>query len=169
VVTDEFLDNKRDRERIRKSAFLGRVAASASRVQKRRSSLAANKKRRPSKKLVASLESLGDVLGEIEAEDDDMDGNEDASARASGKIRHKSLKSRPGALKRKEKVVRGEMDRFGKNMAQLHSIPAGEEQGMAVTNIVEVDTSSATANRWKALRGFITATMEQNPAFASKT
>ena len=71
------------------------------------------KRRRPNKKLVTTLESLGDALdGVIE------DGGVGEKVK-DGKIRHKSLKSRPGATKRKEKLERMERERFGRNLAQL--------------------------------------------------
>lgn len=115
----------------------------------------------------------------------------DAEQAAQGKVRHRSLKSRPGALKRKERVVKGEMERFGRSLAQLAMIPpapapAGVAEkvkgGKAESGDMEVEKQdgdgpaksgqqqqqSATSNRWAALRGFISATMEQNPAFLKK-
>ncbi len=154
------------------------------------------KRRRPNKKLVATLESLGDALADIDdeiqrgiAEGEDGEGM-DSLQKTQGKVRHKSLKSRPGALKRKERVVKGEMERFGQSLAQLVTVkegttagqqqpsttaPAGktaqEGDGMDVETEGQtaVQEQSATSNRWAALRGFISATMEQNPAFLSKT
>ncbi len=117
-----------------------------------------------------------------------------------GKVRHTSLKSRPGALRRKEKLLKGEMDRFSKSLAQLQMIRSSEEQPGRVAGeeapqgAIQVDQDAernagapgplsapdpqkpqpttaaqgpSTANRWAALRGFIAATMEQNPAFLS--
>jgi hypothetical protein len=57
----------------------------------------AKKRRRPNKKLVANLESLADALP-------DLDENDDKSEVVVGqaKIHRTSLKSRPGATKRKE-------------------------------------------------------------------
>ena len=116
----------------------------------------------------------------------------DAEQAAQGKVRHRSLKSRPGALKRKERVVKGEMERFGRSLAQLAMIPpapaagagAEEAEESGGTEVEKQDGNepakggqqqhqqqqqSATSNRWAALRGFISATMEQNPAFLRKT
>ncbi len=74
------------------------------------------------------------------------------------KIRHKSMKSRPGATKRKEKLEKLERERFGKNMAQMAG-PAGEDR------TVTMDTQSSTSSRWASLRGFISQTMEQKDEF----
>ena len=76
------------------------------------------------------------------------------------------MKSKRGALKRKEKVVKGEMERFGLNMATLAAQQkSAEDEKMAEE---KKDTPAPTANRWAALRGYISSTMEQNPAFAEK-
>lgn len=135
------------------------------------------KRRRPNKKLVATLESLGDALDDIVAEGG-VESNEQERA---GKLRHKSLKSRPGALKKKEKIVKGEMERFGKSLAQLAAVREGQEtRGMEVDEEkggveggkepqAQTQAAPSTANRWAALRGFISATMEQNPAFIPAT
>ncbi|GAB1310739.1 Ribosome biogenesis protein SLX9 [Madurella fahalii] len=202
VVADGFINSKRDKRLIKHSAFVSRITK-----PKASSSSAAThpgrKRRRPSKKLVATLESLGDALDDIKEAMDAADEEEAAKggmAVTEGKIRHKSLKSRPGALRRKEKVVRGEMERFGRSLAQLSGISGenastgdggggggGGGGGDAAVEGKEMDTemaaaggeggkrtqaqptSSATSNRWAALRGFISATMEQNPAFLGKT
>jgi hypothetical protein len=83
-------------------------------------------------------------------------------------IRHNSIKHRPGALKRKEKLDRLERDRFAKNMAQMavgletkETAPGSNDQP-AETASTE---NSATSNRWAALRSFISQTMDQNPEF----
>ncbi|OIW34747.1 hypothetical protein CONLIGDRAFT_20427 [Coniochaeta ligniaria NRRL 30616] len=172
VVSDSFLDTKRDKRLIKHSALLSKIEKSAS----TKKSL---KRRRPNKKLVATLESLGDALDDIVAEGGGVDDG--AQARA-GKVRHKSLKSRPGALKKKETLVKGEMERFGKSLAQLAAVQgtraegadvevgeSGRENGGGETQTQTQSAPSATANRWAALRGFISATMEQNPAFIPAT
>jgi hypothetical protein len=90
-----------------------------------------------------------------------------------GKVRHKSLKSKKGAMKKKERVVKGEMERFGASMARM----SGMEEEATVQKAEEMDTTTTqgdsqatkgTANRWAALRGYISSTMEQNPAFAKQ-
>ncbi|KAK3362321.1 ribosome biogenesis protein SLX9-domain-containing protein [Lasiosphaeria hispida] len=181
VVPDGFLNTKRDKRTIKHSSFVSRIAKSHP------SSSSALKRRRPSKKLVATLESLGDVLDDISTEMKEH-GVMDAEQALQGKVRHKSLRSRPGALKRKERVVKGEMERFGRSLAQLTAVTeaapaAGSTAAPGVTAPAKCAEStdsarqaggqaaqtSATSSRWAALRGFISATMEQNPAFLAKT
>ncbi|KAF5025620.1 hypothetical protein F66182_2226 [Fusarium sp. NRRL 66182] len=163
AVTDSFLSTKRDKRLIKHSSFVSRIA-STSRISK------ASKRRRPSKKLAASLDSLADALPELG----------DADAEQQGKIRHRSLKSKKGALKRKEKVVKGEMERFGVSMARLTAQGGATPTGVQRDHDEDDDEESMdkaetkpaapapTANRWAALRGYISSTMEQNPAFSGK-
>ncbi|KAK1716806.1 ribosome biogenesis protein SLX9-domain-containing protein, partial [Colletotrichum acutatum] len=160
-VDDGFLTNKKDKRTMKHSAFLSKVAKTAPGSGK------TLKRRRPNKKLVATMESLADALPELE------EGAQTLDQLREGKIRHKSLKSRPGALKRKEKVVKAEVARFGASMAALASVPtaanASGAGAMAVegTMAQEAATTSATSSRWAALRKHISSTMEQNPAFST--
>lgn len=131
------------------------------------------KRRRPNKKLVTNLESLGDVLGQIE---------EDVGAGGmkveEGKIRQKTLKVGPGALKRKVKVERMERERFGRNMAQLIGTTQTQKGTEGAEKMVvegeearaqpETQTN-ATGSRWAALRGFISQTLEQKEEFVKAT
>lgn len=88
-----------------------------------------------------------------------------------GKIKHKSLRSRPGAGKRKQKLVAMEMERFGKNMALMSAgsikPEAKKENGDTMAGIEESPGQEGTAikgssaERWAAIRGFIAQTMEQ--------
>lgn len=134
--------------------------------------------------LVSALPELGGD-GESAAADGDFNR---------GKVAHRSLRSRPGAVKRKERVVKGEMERFGASMARLSGIEEdpstmktttktktksrlqsqkdGDEEEMAdVADNKQSQGAPAPAgsNRWAALRGYISSTMEQNPAFAKKS
>ncbi|KAK1595627.1 ribosome biogenesis protein SLX9-domain-containing protein [Colletotrichum navitas] len=160
-VDDGFLTNKKDKRTMKHSAFVSKVEKANKKPLKRR---------RPNKKLVTTMESLADALPELE------EGAQTLEQLREGKVRHKSLKSRPGALKRKEKIVRAEMQRFGASMAALASVPAASASAtaagaMAVENPAaeagaESAASDATASRWAALRKHISSTMEQNPAFS---
>ncbi|ROT41109.1 hypothetical protein SODALDRAFT_330820 [Sodiomyces alkalinus F11] len=167
VVPDGFLSTKRDKRIIKHSVLLSKVQKSAATT----SSSSNLKRRRPNKKLVATLESLADALPELnEAE---------LSRPAEGKIRHKSLRSRPGALKRKERLVRGEMARFGASMAALAALPESKTattttstSGMDVENEdgkPSTTPAPSTTGRWAALRRHIASTMDQNPAFATQS
>jgi hypothetical protein len=106
--------------------------------------------------LADALPSLQDI-GDLE-----QDGAE------KGKIKQKSMRSRPGATKRREKLERMERERFGKNMAQL-AAGSAQENTNSQTNAMQVEGSvsqaSSTSSRWAALRGFIAQTMEQKEEF----
>lgn len=76
----------------------------------------------------------------------------------------KSLKSKPGAMKRKEKLERTERERFGKNMAQIMAVKE------STTPIVQGEATapsaaSATTSRFAALRAWADANMEKHPGF----
>ncbi|KAI1118789.1 hypothetical protein F5Y14DRAFT_397667 [Nemania sp. NC0429] len=176
--TDGFTSSKRDKRIIKRSTFLSRVEKAHRKPLKRR---------RPGKKLVADLESLADALPDLLADGETEEGLRQLRE---GKVRHRSIKMRKGALKRKEKIVKGEMDRFSHSLAQLNAMrgagaagagadagaemqveEAADGQGQTQTQTqtptptqTQAPTAS-TAGRWAALRGFISSTMEQNPAF----
>lgn len=141
-VSDNFLNTKRDKRTIKHSAFVNRIEKGNKKPLKRR---------RPSKKLVTTLESLADALPDM----DEAEGGETVVGDA--KIKYKSLKSKPGARAKKEKLERMERERFGKNMAQLS---VGRQ-----TAVEGAPEPSETSSRWAALRGFISQTMEQKPEF----
>ncbi|KAI1336920.1 ribosome biogenesis protein SLX9-domain-containing protein [Xylariaceae sp. FL0016] len=165
--------SKRDRRAIRHSALVSRIEKTHAKPAKRR---------RPGKKLVANLEGLADALPDFD--DEDNGGGvgsleERVQRMREGRVRKVSLGSKKGALKRKERVVRAEMSRFGGVLAILNEVGAGGQQlpsqhaeqgqGMEVeTADAQTQASTSTASRWAALRGFISSTMEQNPAFAAK-
>ena len=76
------------------------------------------------------------------------------------------MKSRPGAMKRREKVDLGERERFAKNMAQMAvsaPLPSSEPGGDDARQTGEAAATAATSQRWAALRGFIAQTLEQRP------
>ncbi len=142
------------------------------------------RRRRPGKKLIANLESLADALPDLLADGETEEGLRQLRE---GKIRHKSLKMRKGALKKKERIVKGEMDRFSYSLARLNAMGRGnagtemqaerhaEAVDMQTPNQLEAQAqaqatgpTASTASRWAALRGFISSTMEQNPAFVGK-
>lgn len=162
TIGDSFINSKKDKRTIKHSAFMNRIEKAHKKPLKRR---------RPNKKLVTNLESLGDVLGEMEVDGDlEFDGK---SLEGEGKIRQKTLKVGPGAMKRKVKAERIERERFGKNMAQLlgglqtqGSMEDGEKMAVEGQEGKPSETqTSATSSRWAALRGFISQTMEQKEEF----
>ncbi|KAF2127974.1 hypothetical protein P153DRAFT_397861 [Dothidotthia symphoricarpi CBS 119687] len=131
-----FSSSKKDKQKIKHSSFVSKIEKTSSKTQKRR---------RPNKQLVANLESLANALPGLE---EGADGEIEVGQ---AKIQRKSLKSRPGAMKRKEKLEREERERFNKNLAQL----AGSG-------------GAAVQDRWAALKSHVQNTMEVKPEFVKK-
>lgn len=75
------------------------------------------------------------------------------------KIQRKSLKSRPGATKRKEKLEKMEMERFNANLVQMASTSG---------TISGAGGSTSIANRWAALKNHVRDTTEIRPEFVKK-
>lgn len=95
---------------------------------------------------MTTLEGLAHALP-----NDEVSYNEQEDASQVNIIKRKSMKSRPGAMKRREKVDKVERERFAKNVAQMASAQDGGT------------TPAPYTERWKALRGFISQTMERKP------
>ncbi|KAK7908001.1 hypothetical protein PG985_015304 [Apiospora marii] len=165
-VSDSFISSKKDKRLVKHSSFVTRIQKANKKPLKRR---------RPGKKLVTDLDSLKTALPDLL---EDGVTEEGLKQLKEGKVRLKSLRSRKGALKRKEKLVKSELERFQGNMAQLNAMRASEQDDAAVQkqatnqNTPSTQQSQATSsssssmpNRWAALRGFISSTMEQNPEF----
>lgn len=161
-----FPDTKRDRRLIKKSVFMGQIRSKA--TTSIASSSGITKRRRPSKKLVTNLDSLAAALPALK------DGGSGTEPSQPGKVRIRSIRHRPGALKRKEKLVRAETRNIGRSLAFLSGLdgqgaapPADGDEGAAGT-AVAAPAPAPTANRWAALRAHISGTMEQSPAFLAK-
>ncbi|KAL9125912.1 MAG: hypothetical protein Q9217_004947 [Psora testacea] len=171
-----------------------------SRLQETAPASKITKRRRPGNKLITNLEGLADALPEDVGEagmmgkgarrKDGGDGMEDEGVMRNGmKIKHKSLRSRPGAGKKKEKLVALERERFARNIALMATRainPSGQEKGnggdggsgtvmgkegeMGVErdNIVsdsnEKGEGGTSKARWAAIRRFIEQTMERRDA-----
>jgi carbon monoxide dehydrogenase subunit G len=139
-----FSSSKRDKRTIKHSAFVGKIEKSSSKIQKRR---------RPNKKLVTNLESLADALSGLK----ESDGKGEVVV-GQAKIQRKSLKSRPGAMKKKEKLEKLEKERFNMNLAQMATSSAASS---AAGGIPSVD-------RWAALKNHVKNTAEIKPEFLQK-
>lgn len=119
-------------------------------------------------KNLANLQALADALPEF---DPDLQGP-DSSGNV---IRQKTLRHKPGAQKRRQKLEKVERDRFASNMAQMAGMPRAEqtdqtgqteqtEQTGQTGQTSQTDhQSDGTATRWAALRSFISQTMEHQP------
>lgn len=102
------------------------------------------KRRRPSKKLVTTLEGLEDALPELEEQ---MVKAKTGQTVESG---FKSLGSKPGVRRKRERIEREERERFGKNLAVL---------SMAKPENAEGGGTGGTSNRWAALRAHLKTSM----------
>ena len=153
-----FPSSKKDKRRIKHAQLVHKVTKSAERKPKRR---------RPNKKLVTTLDALADALPD--GETTNGAGTGDRPQDQVNIIKRKSMKSRPGAMKRRENLDRGERDRFAKNMAQLaapKSVSAPTKEPIQQDGSHLATKSPAipsTSERWAALRGFISQTLETKP------
>lgn len=166
---------KRDKRALKHEVLMTRVRDSG--VAKN----SAPKRRRPAKKMAAAegmagqlKDALPDVDGVWEDDeewegfgDEEIGGRKRRRRRATagdGKMIMTSLKHRPGAMKRKDRLQRMEVERFGRNLAQLTGhVSKGTGEG---SNESHADAEDAgQSGKWAALRNFISATMEQDPAF----
>lgn len=138
----------------KKAKLQARHTTFITKIEKSATKNAARSRRRQKKaaaqSLVAGLESLADALDDAVVVS--SVGFQSGSSRAVADGR-KSMKSRPGAMKRKEKVVKSECERFGKNLAIMQTGLAGEGEG------------GKKPSSWAALRGFIEGTMEKKEEF----
>ncbi|KAK7531175.1 ribosome biogenesis protein SLX9-domain-containing protein [Phyllosticta citricarpa] len=174
-----FASSKRDKRSIKHSLLLSKITKSAPSS----ASAAGKKRRRPNKKLVTTLDALADAL----PTDDDYDGDANAEAGNQGEradaaldvpgaqarilVKNRSLKSRPGALKRKAAVEARERHRFEQNLAEMaKGVPVQQQQqeqqqqqqqDVGMMEAPPGAAAASTAERWKALRAFIGGTMER--------
>jgi hypothetical protein len=104
--------------------------------------------RRPSKKLVASLEALTSALPELPA-----NGSIAKSRSSAAKANMtESLEQKRGLTKRREKLVKAETERFGRNMAILSMAGAVNGEGREISCASRQDS-------WKALRRHLESTI----------
>ena len=153
-----FATNKKDKRRIKHAHLMSKVTKAQTGKPKRR---------RPSKKLVTTLDSLADALPD-EGEDEASTAAGDTPEQQVNIIKRQSTKSRPGALKRRQKLDNEERARFAKNMAQMASTkPLADGNGNSQVNVMGSDSKIAATStqKWAALRGFISQTLEKKPEF----
>ncbi|KAK8162559.1 ribosome biogenesis protein SLX9-domain-containing protein [Phyllosticta citrichinensis] len=175
-----FASSKRDKRSIKHSLLLSKITKSAP------GSAAGKKRRRPNKKLVTTLDALADALpdgSDAAAVAQDSAGAEGGDGGAAAAhvdvpgaqariiVKNRSLKSRPGALKRKAAIEARERQRFEQNLAEMaKGVPAQQRQqqqqqqqpqDVGMAEAPPTAEASSTADRWKALRAFIGGTMER--------
>ncbi|KAI5795088.1 ribosome biogenesis protein SLX9-domain-containing protein [Geopyxis carbonaria] len=161
-------DLKKANRQARHASFVSRIekssapaAAPSARSRRRAAASAATK-------LVTSLDALAaalpaDATSSINVVSQSSKSKAVTVGIGAGK---KTVKSRPGAMKRKEKLVRSECERFGKNLAIIQSSAAAQKE--AVAGDGQVVRAGAGGNTWAMLRGFIGATMEVKEEFLEK-
>ncbi|KPI45793.1 uncharacterized protein AB675_691 [Cyphellophora attinorum] len=159
-----FPNTKADKRRIKHANLISKVHKSSAAASKN-----AKRQRRPNKKLVATLDSLADALPDA----DDSPASEGAVGGAVtirdgadvvdqvNVIRRKSMKSKPGALKRKQALDNQERARWAKNLAQLSAPDNRASAGGNGHDAAAVPVVGSTQDRWAALRGFIGQTLER--------
>lgn len=82
----------------------------------------------------------------------------------------KTLRHRPGAMKRKRKMEGAERERFGRNLAQMVGRDRGQDVGKGMDGDGAAEGEGATASQsegWEALRRFIGGTMVREGAFGA--
>lgn len=155
--------SKQDKRTIKHNQLLHKVReAGISKDKKVRT-----RRRRPGRKLEAAEDfgGLGEALKEVEGEwegvsDDEKEGGkEGGNGSGKMKMKMKTLKTRPGAMKRKARMEGAEVQRFGRNLALMMG---SEGQGKAEGGETGGDGQK---DRWTALRAFIGSTMERDKAF----
>jgi hypothetical protein len=179
--------NKKEQRIVDRQQLMDRVRDAG--ISKPSQGKVGKKRRRPGKKLVAAEDMGGmrDALPDLPdaGEDDEWEGLSDAdtSTQAGGRKRRKrtkgaedkihmrSLQHRPGAMKRKRRMEGVEMERFGRNLAQL-SANTKSAQGQAGDESEGVHSGAAgggggatSKEKWAALRAFIGSTMERKHGF----
>ncbi|KAL6706408.1 hypothetical protein ACN47E_005514 [Coniothyrium glycines] len=154
------LRNKKDKQKTKHTSFLSKIEKS--------SYSPAHKRRRPSKKLVATLTSLADALPSTTTT---TTSGIDASTVELGQARIttqpprrplKSMKSRPGAQKRREKLEKVERERFNMNLVALAGAGAGAGGEEGAAKRIEVQ------DRWAALKSHVQRNMEVKEGFGGK-
>ncbi|KAK3050525.1 hypothetical protein LTR09_008164 [Extremus antarcticus] len=159
-----------------------------------KSSASSTKRRRPSKKLPAAENMAGDMLSALPDlgdgdDDDEWEGFTDDEVKGTGvakrrrrrkvggqgeggiaaqqKIVMRSMPHRPGAMKRREKTKRGEVERFGRNLALLSAERSGGGEGKdgGSGDAAREGEGGGQGQKWAVLRRFIEGTLERDGTF----
>ena len=149
-----FAASKKDKRRIKHAQLMAKVSKSSSKPRRGR----------PNKKLATTLDSLADALPD---EKDETSSGIPAGAKPNQQIniiKRKSLKSKPGALRRRQNLDNAEWERFARNMAQMAAVKSEAPNDSSNERINTPRPAPADpTSRWTALRGFIATTLERKP------
>lgn len=185
ISASTFAATKRDKRHIKHSKLISRVSKSYPRNS---TEAERNRRRRQKRQLLTNLDSLADALPDQQQEDGiknivpaAVPRSRAQSTIAAGLMQRKGInKSRPGAMKRREKADKSERERFAKNMSQLAKSKVEPElktneagEGVEVSGTLTKDEGSraymeanqppSKSNSWAALRGFIAQTIQKRP------
>ncbi|KAF8451541.1 ribosome biogenesis protein SLX9-domain-containing protein [Terfezia claveryi] len=170
---------KKSKRTTRHAALLARIATSFAITKSSKKNFKRKESRASRQNLITGLSSLADALPDADNEGEWEDWEHDvfdqsskdamrslqqkkkAEGEGKMKMKMKTIRSKPGAQKRKEKVLREECVRFGKNLAIMNSAAVATEGKEPGTVQVPVPAVSS----WAALRGFIANTMERKEEF----
>lgn len=175
-----FSNTKADKQSIRHSLLLSKIkdsgASDTNRIRKTGHST--QKRRRPNKKLVASLASLADALPDLENSAAKSNINKTSRENPRGTIiedggtalppsaRNHSLKSKPGVMKKRAKLEAVERKIFGMNIAMMNTSDNNSGAGNAVeTGEGGTAVASGFQDRWEALKRHVQGNMEKKPEF----
>lgn len=158
------LSKKSTKRQLKHNDLLTRVRDSG--IQKT-GTTTQKKRRRPANKLPAadSISTLAGALPNLDNSEDEWEGFEDGDTGATKRRRAKSgrgmqsLRLRPGAMKRKATMEKGERERFGRNLAGMVR-SGGEADGSE-----EREGSARQKERWEALRAQIGGSLERDRGF----
>ncbi|TGZ83398.1 hypothetical protein EX30DRAFT_339578 [Ascodesmis nigricans] len=148
------------------SAFVSRIEKTSSKAPS--SSSRSRRRKAANSTLATSLSTLADALPSASS-DDFVNANvnfvsqssRDHLAARSNKERQ-GIKSRPGAMKRKENMLKNECERFGKNLAIIEGVRSQEGAGEGERK------KEGQPNSWAMLRNFIGSTMEKKEEFVER-
>ena len=178
------LQDKKLQRQMQRQRLMERVRDAG--ISKPSQSAVVKKRRRPGTKLVAAedMDDIRDALRDIagNGDGDEWEGLSDADTatqaggkkrrrrlrEGEGKIQMRSLQHRPGAMKRKRRMEGVEMERFGRNLAQLSANTKAlerEVQGQAAEDAGGGGAAATSQEKWAALRAFIGSTMERDDGF----
>jgi hypothetical protein len=159
-----FANSKSDKRIIKHSAFVSRVEKSSTKKSLKR--------RRPNKKLVTTLESLADALPDVEELVRVHESGDGLKANGQKKLESKSLSHGKGFMKRRDKVEKGEKERFGKNlgviMGSVATPAASATVDVGKENAGAEKSASTTAGRFAAIRAWVNDNMEKHEGFEKK-
>lgn len=119
---------------------------------------------------MTTMEGLADALPNVE---------ELVKRNEGGKVEMKSLSHGRGFMKRRDKVEKGERERFSRNLGvimassgegknEVSTVTGGEVMAEGEVGKAPAPTPSATAGRFAAIRAWVNDNMEKHEGFEKK-